>query len=77
MAYCYLKSFQTSSLLCAPLRFAADDSPDIIGRIEKFLAQAVGSDGGSNRPNINQVLVNEYHPGQGISVRAAESKAEV
>lgn len=49
-------------------------SPDIIDRIESFLATASVSEGqhedGEGRTlDCNQVLVNEYQADQGISVR--------
>jgi len=49
-------------------------SPPIVERIQSFLDVSYGrsDDAEAERKglNINQVLVNEYSPGQGISVRA-------
>ena len=47
-------------------------SPDIISRIDNYLDTASDTDFKAEKPvlGINQVLVNEYAPGQGISVSA-------
>jgi hypothetical protein len=43
-------------------------SPDIMPRIEAILRSSALGLGGREGLDINQVLVNEYSPGQGISV---------
>ena len=47
-------------------------SPDIIKRLETFidfaLREAIPSPDDEHVLGVNQVLVNEYHAGQGISV---------
>jgi hypothetical protein len=58
---------------CSLSRPAADLSPDIVERIDAFLDAAAeeGANKGKGKERvlgINQVLVNEYHRGQGISV---------
>lgn len=54
----------------------AKDSPDIIDRIDRFLDTAIGFeyDGKGIVLGVNQVLVNEYGPGQGISVSTSKRR---
>lgn len=69
-------------LSCWVLAVQPDASPDIVERIDAFLdAAAEAADTGKGKErvlDINQVLVNEYQPGQGIAVsleRVGSSRA--
>nr|ODN85727.1 hypothetical protein L203_04601 [Cryptococcus depauperatus CBS 7841] len=55
---------KTGVLLPEPLPDFMTTFPDIVGRLEKFLSEASR---GKYQLDINQVLVNEYKSGQGIS----------
>lgn len=57
-------------------------SPDITARISSFLDLASGGTEGAIKGkarmlDINQVLVNEYQPGQGISVSSVYASSRV
>lgn len=65
---------QNGSLYCKPWAGLPEltPSPDLVKRIDNLIERS--SDGDFKALDINQVLVNEYSPGQGISVRHTDHR---